>query len=880
MASRSLGTLTLDLIAKVGGFTEGMDKAERAAAKAARRVSQEMRDAASETDSSLKAIISGAQKAAGVLAAGFSVHQMLAYADEWSEIKSRVENAVGAGEQAERVLRSISATARNTYSPLKQTAEAFLNNAGALTELGYSTEQQIALSDALNNALVISATRGQQAESVMAALSKAFAAGELRGDNWNTVLQNGGRIVQALADGLGVTTLELRRMAGEGLLTTEKVVGALTSQVAKLRDEAGAMAATVGDATALLGNSMLELVGHIDQSTGASESLANAIIAIADAIRPLDEDGNLKGWAQNLDLVADAAAVAAIAVGGRLAAAAGASALSWAAATAESIRYQMALARMTGVSRATAAALTAQAAAARAASGAMALLGGPAGVALLAAGSLIYFANSASTAEAKSRELDDRIAKLGGSFEKLDNAQRARALQDYNDKLVGLRAQMKDAQARADLMKRSIDAWPDDLESVKKWQRRLVEYSATVSDLKSQIAEVEAAIEQLSKPRDAAGGVAAESEEYRKLKAQIEERIALIGKTGEAAKLRYQIETNALQKISKQEALALLPLYERFDALREAQQTQEKARQEEEARKKSIADEIAALELQARQIAMTREERILDMLAMKGATDEQKKAAVAALETISAYEKRAELQRQALAVIEDLKTGEEKFAEQLALLDEMLEAGMLTWDQYAAAVANAQNRLENVGRAAKDALTEVDRFAKTAAENTQGLFADILFDGMQGEMDDVAAMFKRMIDRMVAEAASAQLARKMFGTTEEGGLSGTGGWAGAVGTFIAGLFGGGRASGGPVAANGLYEVNERGPELLTVGGRDFLMMGKTPGMVTPNHKLGGVTNNITIHVRPTGNETADRRAAQQVALEVQRALARAARRNG
>lgn len=49
----------------------------------------------------------------------------------------------------------------------------------------------------------------------------------------------------------------------------------------------------------------------------------------------------------------------------------------------------------------------------------------------------------------------------------------------------------------------------------------------------------------------------------------------------------------------------------------------------------------------------------------------------------------------------------------------------------------------------------------------------------------------------------------------------------------------GRASGGPVAAGALYQVNERGPELLSVNGRDYLMMGAQSGHVTPNAGAGG-----------------------------------------
>ena len=41
MASKSLGTLTLDLVAKVGGFTQGMDKAERSSAKWRKQVEKD-----------------------------------------------------------------------------------------------------------------------------------------------------------------------------------------------------------------------------------------------------------------------------------------------------------------------------------------------------------------------------------------------------------------------------------------------------------------------------------------------------------------------------------------------------------------------------------------------------------------------------------------------------------------------------------------------------------------------------------------------------------------------------------------------------------------------------------------------------------------------
>jgi hypothetical protein len=91
------------------------------------------------------------------------------------------------------------------------------------------------------------------------------------------------------------------------------------------------------------------------------------------------------------------------------------------------------------------------------------------------------------------------------------------------------------------------------------------------------------------------------------------------------------------------------------------------------------------------------------------------------------------------------------------------------------------------------------------------------------------------------------------------------------------LLSGFRAEGGPVDANALYRVNERGPELLSVGNKDFLMMGSRAGRITSNEKLGSGSqvsqfNNFMIQGRM------DRRTETQIASEVgirsQRALNR------
>lgn len=93
--------------------------------------------------------------------------------------------------------------------------------------------------------------------------------------------------------------------------------------------------------------------------------------------------------------------------------------------------------------------------------------------------------------------------------------------------------------------------------------------------------------------------------------------------------------------------------------------------------------------------------------------------------------------------------------------------------------------------------------------------------------------------------------------------------AGTAGTGIAGtLFGGARASGGPVSSGRAYLVGERGPEL---------MIPKSPGSIVPNHKLGGgsvsINSPITINVEGgSRGAEADRELADRVSSQLRNAV--------
>ena len=237
----------------------------------------------------------------GVLGTAISVRAIVNYADTWSDLQSRVALATGSQAEGIAVMERLGAMARRTYSSLEQTADAWLKNATALRELGMSTRESLDFTEAMNNAMVVSGAKAQRAEQLTNALAQAMALGALRGQQLNTVIMNGGRLAELLAAELGVNVNQLRALGQQGLITGDVIRRALVGNLELLREEADAMPATIGDAFILLNNAALQLVGTWDQLLGASQSVAEAMIFLAD----------------NLDRVASYAIALAIFMGGR-----------------------------------------------------------------------------------------------------------------------------------------------------------------------------------------------------------------------------------------------------------------------------------------------------------------------------------------------------------------------------------------------------------------------------------------------------------------------------------------------------------------------------------------------------------------------------------
>jgi hypothetical protein len=221
---------------------------------------------------------------------------------------------------------------------------------------------------------------------------------------------------------------------------------------------------------------------------------------------------------------------------------------------------------------------------------------------------------------------------------------------------------------------------------------------------------------------------------------------------------------------------------------------------------------------------------------------------------------RAEAERYYTATRTPIEQLNVELANQQRLLDAI---GPAYQDTYFRAVEAAQEAYESTRQVSQ----EMDSFAKQAAENIQGQLGEGLYQMMQGSFKDIGASFKQMLDRMVAEALAAQLARRMFGGLAGG--EGAGWFGNALSSLGSTLFGGAKAGGGDVIGGRAYLVGEQGPEMFVP---------RTSGAILPNMAGAGaaggsmsIVNNFTV------SGAVDRRTQLQIANEASLALRRGQR---
>ncbi|MFC3865847.1 phage tail tape measure protein [Alcaligenes aquatilis] len=585
--------------------------------------------------SSTKGAVSALEEVRGLVkgvAAGFSIMKLIDTADEWGQYASRVEMATRSAEEFGHAQERLAKSAAVTYRSLAETREGFINMSPPLRELGLSLDQSIDAIDTFSGLLVTNAASAEKGKSAIGALSTAMQKGKLDANGWGTILSTMPSIVDLLAQSMGRSAAEIRRLGAEGKLTAKDLAKALVEGNAEVIKQVELMPTTVRDAFGRLTTVATEFLGKNNEASGATATLAAGIDLLA----------------QNFELLAAAVGIVSAVYASRFV---GAQALAaqklWATAGAATAQTRATLAlsaAISGSSRAAVIGYGAMATAARTASAAMALAGGLPGLVTLAlvAGTVAWMnwgsaadraTQSINAAKRPLKELEEEFSKLNATQQRGMVLSLEKELEDQEGKvkesmasirkeiqtlflqggMVGAGAPIEEfaasfneimrssanAAEKSDLLASALErlrgSVPDKVvKALQEMIQRLAESGENVDDLKVKLASLIDRAKDLSAVSDAFKGMA--EADFSKLISGLTESLDVIGMSAQQAEV-YKAKLRGAS--DEQAALAGF-----VAGMADAAKKLEKATADQDAKAvqgaRNLLSELAAQEIQLR----------------------------------------------------------------------------------------------------------------------------------------------------------------------------------------------------------------------------------------------------------------------------------------
>lgn len=259
-------------------------------------------------DSQMTSLSVAATRLAGPLLALFGVTQLVqavyGASEAYSSLTNRMKLVTESAEELAAAQSAVFSVAQSAYQPLTATSELYQRIATNQRELKLTGEGVAGVVGTISKTLAISGASAASANAALIQLGQAFASGVLRGEELNSVMEQAPALAQAIARGMGKTVGELRSLGQAGLLTADTVVKALQAQQGAVDELFNKTAVTIGNSLTAFGNSFTQLIGRLDQASGASQSISGNIVGVSKVM-----DG-LTGSAKALDIAVAAVGAA------------------------------------------------------------------------------------------------------------------------------------------------------------------------------------------------------------------------------------------------------------------------------------------------------------------------------------------------------------------------------------------------------------------------------------------------------------------------------------------------------------------------------------------------------------------------------------------
>lgn len=554
----------------------------------------------------------GLYQSALALAGGLTAMDLIDRADEWGQMASRMKMATTSAAEYEYAQSRMVASANQTYRSLTETRENFTRMSPILRDLGYNLNQSIDIVDSYSALLVTNAASADKAQQAQDALSQSIQKGKVEADAWQSIFGVMPSILNNLTAATGKTGAEIRLLGTSGKLSITDLTNALLQSHQQNLKAVEDMPTAVRDALTALNNVYSDWIGKSNETYGVTATLASGIVSLSENFGTLVNVVEL-GLVVALGRGTAALGTHATSLIASEVASYRTRAASIAAAQAELQRATMlrssvisagqavvAEARLTAARQALTVATGTATLATRTLNAALSLAGGPAGLVMMGAAALAYWALTADNATQPTDDLSSKVDSLVGSYQKLTDLERQSKVRVLGTEMKVLRDELIATTAEIDRLNRepAFDAWGG-----------MTGNDDQIARLKARAEELNKQLDLASKKQQALFAVGMPeikadltivdpnlTKTAAEMLINLQKQLTLYGKTSEAAKLRYELEMGALKGLDPIMADKLSKVAADLDAAKASEEQTKKNKDAEKQREDQLKTLLGAID--------------------------------------------------------------------------------------------------------------------------------------------------------------------------------------------------------------------------------------------------------------------------------------------
>lgn len=274
-------------LARAGAAFDSIEQNIRDAGNQQDRFNRRIRDGTTAADG-LWSKLKGIAATVGGLAAA---KKIIGISDDLASTWARLNLIVDDGGSVTELDKKIMASAQRSRSAYFGTASAIASlgsNAGAAFA---NTDEIIAFMEQINKQFVIGGASAQGQAAAMLQLTQAMAAGALRGEELNSILENAPGIARAIESYMGIAEGSIKSYAEQGLITAEVVKNAMFAAADETNAKFESMPKTWAQIWTSMQNKALSIfnpiltkinqIANSEQFTKVTDGIINGLAGIA-----------------------------------------------------------------------------------------------------------------------------------------------------------------------------------------------------------------------------------------------------------------------------------------------------------------------------------------------------------------------------------------------------------------------------------------------------------------------------------------------------------------------------------------------------------------------------------------------------------------------